>query len=109
GVMTATSGKQVPWESSSLTGDFYFAAPNKVAPETSSALASGAVPATGVPTAAAVPAASQPEARTFGTWISSLFGSGKPEPDAGSKAPADAPLPSVAPTPPAAAAQSAGG
>ena len=31
GVMTATSGKQVPWESSSLTGDFYFAAPNKAA------------------------------------------------------------------------------
>ncbi len=32
GVMSATSGKQVPWESSSLTGDFYFAAPGKVAP-----------------------------------------------------------------------------
>ena len=28
GVMSATSGKQVPWESSSLTGDFYFAAPS---------------------------------------------------------------------------------
>src|SRR6266851_3533699 len=83
GVMTATSGKQVPWESSSLTGDFYFAAPNKVAPETSSALASGVVPA-----------ANQPESRTFGTWISSLFGSGKPEPDAGSKAAPDARLPS---------------
>jgi formylglycine-generating enzyme required for sulfatase activity len=26
GVMGATSGRQVPWESSSLTGDFYFAA-----------------------------------------------------------------------------------
>jgi formylglycine-generating enzyme required for sulfatase activity len=31
GVMGATSGRQVPWESSSLTGDFYFAAaPSKV-------------------------------------------------------------------------------
>src|SRR6266851_6006840 len=90
GVMTATSGKQVPWESSSLTGDFYFAAPNKVAPETSSALASGAVPATG-----AVPAASKPEAGTFGTWISNLFGSSKTEPDAARKAGADARLASV--------------
>jgi formylglycine-generating enzyme required for sulfatase activity len=81
GVMTATSGKQVPWESSSLTGDFYFAAPNKIAPETSSALASGAVPAAGaVPTAGAVPVANKPESRTFGTWISSLFGSSNPEP-----------------------------
>jgi formylglycine-generating enzyme required for sulfatase activity len=31
GVMGATSGRQVPWESSSLTGDFYFAvAPSKI-------------------------------------------------------------------------------
>ena len=105
GVMTATSGKQVPWESSSLTGDFYFAAPNKVAPETSSALASGAVPATGaVPTAGAVPAANKPESRTFGTWISGLFGSGKAEPDAGSKAAPDARPPSVTAAEPASAA-----
>src|SRR5450631_2477721 len=66
GVMSATAGKQVPWESSSLTGDFYFAAPSKVAPETSSALASGAVPAN-----------PKPETGTFGTWVSGLFGSGK--------------------------------
>src|SRR5258708_26808422 len=105
GVMTATSGKQVPWESSSLTGDFYFSAPNKVAPETSSALATGAVPAPGaVPTAGAVPAANKPESRTFGTWISSLFGSSNPEPDAGSKAAPDARLPSGTATKPAAAA-----
>jgi formylglycine-generating enzyme required for sulfatase activity len=105
GVMTATSGKQVPWESSSLTGDFYFAAPSKVAPETSSALVSGAVPATAaVPTAGAVPTANKPESRTFGTWISSLFGSGKPESDAGSKAAPDARLPPGTATKPAAAA-----
>jgi formylglycine-generating enzyme required for sulfatase activity len=81
GVMTATAGKQVPWESSSLTGDFYFAAPNKIAPETSSALAAGAVPAK-----------SKPETGTFGTWVSGLFGSGKPEP---APAPAPGPVPTV--------------
>src|ERR1700722_14367329 len=70
GVMSATSGKQVPWESSSLTGDFYFAAPNKVAPETSNALASGAVPATG-----------KPETGTIGTWVSGLFGTRTQPPD----------------------------
>ncbi|HEV7614461.1 MAG TPA: caspase family protein [Steroidobacteraceae bacterium] len=71
GVMSVTAGKQVPWESSSLTGDFYFAAPNKVAPETASALASGAVPAT-------VTTAGKPESETFGKWVSGLF-AGKPE------------------------------
>jgi formylglycine-generating enzyme required for sulfatase activity len=64
GVMSATSGKQVPWESSSLTGDFYFAAPSKVAPQTATALTSGAVPS-----------AAKPESGTFGTWVSGLFGS----------------------------------
>ena len=62
GVMSATSGKQVPWESSSLTGDFYFAAPSTAAPERASAL-----------TAAAVP--SKSESGTFGAWVSSIFGS----------------------------------
>ncbi len=62
GVMSATSGKQVPWESSSLTGDFYFAAPSKVAPETASALVAAAVP-------------SKSESGSFGAWVSSLFGS----------------------------------
>jgi formylglycine-generating enzyme required for sulfatase activity len=70
GVMSATSGKQVPWESSSLTGDFYFAAPNKVAPETSNALASGAVPATG-----------KSDSGGLGSWVSGLFGTHTPAPD----------------------------
>jgi hypothetical protein len=86
GVMNATDGKQVPWESSSLTGDFYFAAPNKVAAETSSALASGAVPA-----------AKQPQTGTLGTWVSGLFGSGKPDPDSARKAAPDS-RPTVAAT-----------
>jgi formylglycine-generating enzyme required for sulfatase activity len=30
-VMGATAGKQVPWESSSLTGDFYFVPPDRIA------------------------------------------------------------------------------
>ena len=64
GVMSATSGKQVPWESSSLTGDFYFAAPRTVAPQTASALTSGAVPS-----------APKSESGSFGTWVSGLFGS----------------------------------
>ena len=75
GVMSATAGKQVPWESSSLTGDFYFAAPTKVAPETASALTSGAVPAT------KVPAAEVPATNSFGSWVSGLFGAGKSESD----------------------------
>jgi formylglycine-generating enzyme required for sulfatase activity len=93
GVMSATSGKQVPWESSSLTGDFYFAAPNKVAPETSSALVSGAVPAT-----------NKTDTGTFGTWVSGLFGGGKPEPAADTRVPAAGtgkatPAASVSPAP----------
>jgi formylglycine-generating enzyme required for sulfatase activity len=68
GVMSVTSGKQVPWESSSLTGDFYFAAPSKVAPETANALA-----------AAAVPAQVKPESGGgFGSWVSGLFAPGAP-------------------------------
>jgi formylglycine-generating enzyme required for sulfatase activity len=70
GVMSATSGKQVPWESSSLTGDFYFAAPNKVAPETTNALAAGAVPAE-----------SKPESGGIGSWVSGLFGTRTPAPE----------------------------
>ena len=87
GVMNVTAGKQVPWESSSLTGDFYFAAPNKVAPETASALASGAVPATST-------AASKPESGTIGRWVSGLF-AGKPEADADRKPSLDAVRPPV--------------
>src|ERR1700738_2766655 len=75
GVMSVTSGKQVPWESSSLTGDFYFAAPSKVAPETANALASGAVPATNTAT-------DKPQTGTFSKWASGLFAFSKPESDA---------------------------
>jgi formylglycine-generating enzyme required for sulfatase activity len=75
GVMNATAGKQVPWESSSLTGDFYFAAPSKVAPETANALASSALPAT----SGALPAANKPESGGFGTWVSNLFASSATE------------------------------
>jgi formylglycine-generating enzyme required for sulfatase activity len=71
GVMTATAGKQVPWESSSLTGDFYFAPPARSAPEASNALTSGAVPAP-----------NKADSGTFGAWVFSLFGSARPEPEA---------------------------
>jgi formylglycine-generating enzyme required for sulfatase activity len=88
GVMSATSGKQVPWESSSLTGDFYFAAPSKVAPETASALQSGAVPAP-----------VKTESGTFGGWVSSLFGSSNTASDtkAAPASPAAVATPAAAP------------
>jgi len=35
GVMSETGNKQVPWQSSSLTGDFYFASGDKLEPQTS--------------------------------------------------------------------------
>jgi formylglycine-generating enzyme required for sulfatase activity len=97
GVMSATAGKQVPWESSSLTGDFYFAAPNKVAPETANALASGAVPATQT----ANTGTAKPETGTFGTWVSGLFGSSKESPP---KPPVDSRPPAIASNAPVAAA-----
>jgi formylglycine-generating enzyme required for sulfatase activity len=62
GVMGATSGKQVPWESSSLTGDFYFAA----APTTVREPASE-------PAAAAAPSLPKPDSGGFGTWVAGLF------------------------------------
>lgn len=76
GVMSATSGKQVPWESSSLTGDFYFAAPNK------SALAAA-------PSASVI----EPDrsSGSFSSFVSGLFGSNKAPPDATAN-PATAPI-----------------
>lgn len=66
-VMHATSGKQVPWESSSLTGDFFFTPPAK---------ASGAGVALPPPAAqAAAPAASP-------GFFESLFGGSAPKPAA---------------------------
>jgi formylglycine-generating enzyme required for sulfatase activity len=75
GVMTATSGKQVPWESSSLTGDFYFSAP-RAAPETANTMPAAALPAVNASSSAA---ADKPESGGFGSWVSGLFGSSKPE------------------------------
>jgi hypothetical protein len=93
GVMDATSGNQVPWESSSLTGDFYFAPPQATAS-----------PPTVVaePTPAARPqiAESGNEASrssgSFGSWVSGLFGSKPPDADAGRAQPQSA---AAAPTP----------
>ena len=68
GVMSATAGKQVPWESSSLTGDFYFAAPTQFAAQTAP------VPAAPAVASNTAPAAGKP-AGGFGTWVSGLFAS----------------------------------
>lgn len=79
GVMSATSGKQVPWESSSLTGDFYFAAPKAAAAAAS--------------TPAPPPVAAEPNksSGTFGSWVSGLFGTTKAATEPSAK-PVDAPI-----------------
>jgi formylglycine-generating enzyme required for sulfatase activity len=98
GVMSATSGKQVPWESSSLTGDFYFAAQNKIAPPEPAAIA-----ATASPSAPRSSVAETKPSSSFGSFVSGLFGSSKATPaasnmpaasnvPAASGKPADAPI-----------------
>jgi formylglycine-generating enzyme required for sulfatase activity len=81
GVMSATSGKQVPWESSSLTGDFYFAAPNKIA--TAATAAPILQPASVQPSSVA--AEPNKPSSSFGSFVSGLFGSDKATPAASSK------------------------
>ena len=68
-VLSATGGKQVPWESSSLTGDFFFSLPEK--------LAGGA----NAPPSGGGSAQTKPESSTSGGlsgWISSWFASSTP-------------------------------
>jgi formylglycine-generating enzyme required for sulfatase activity len=81
GVMSATSGKQVPWESSSLTGDFYFAAPSKAAGATLSAPAVQNAPA------AIAPAEPTRSSGSFSSFVSGLFGGNKPPPETAATAP----------------------
>jgi len=57
-VMNATEKKQVPWDSSSLTGEFYFKAPNGAAAQPSAQLAAAA------PAAAPTAGTGQSAART---------------------------------------------
>ncbi len=89
GVMDATSGNQVPWESSSLTGDFYFAAPQTAAAKS---------PVVTEPTPAARPQVAEAGNESgrssggFGSWISGLFGSA---PAAGAKPATPTPASSV--------------
>jgi formylglycine-generating enzyme required for sulfatase activity len=86
GVMSATSGKQVPWESSSLTGDFYFTAPT-------ASTASGSSGPREAPPAAAAPAPDRDAAKppgsssSIGSFFSGLFSSSpKPAAEAGEPA-----------------------
>jgi uncharacterized caspase-like protein len=58
GVVEATKGKQMPWESSSLIGDFFFASPAPSPPATAGGPVSPSVPAP----AGAMPAGPDPEA-----------------------------------------------
>ena len=90
GVMSATSGKQVPWESSSLTGDFYFAASNKTAAVAQSA-PTQIGPVTQSAPAAVAPAEATRSSGSFSSFVSGLFGGNKTSPDASANPPA-APL-----------------
>ncbi|MDR3556713.1 MAG: SUMF1/EgtB/PvdO family nonheme iron enzyme [Syntrophobacteraceae bacterium] len=54
-VSAATGGKQVPWESSSLTGDFYFLPPLHAPAQTASIAPRAGPPAPGASSAAAQP------------------------------------------------------
>jgi formylglycine-generating enzyme required for sulfatase activity len=88
-VMTATSGRQIPWESSSLTGDFYFSAPSR----RSEAVA----PSPSIATSAPPPPAARP-AESSGSWLSSLFNSSsKPAPAGPAPSTAPSSAPSTAP------------
>jgi formylglycine-generating enzyme required for sulfatase activity len=87
GVMSATSGKQVPWESSSLTGDFYFTAPP---PSTaSSSTGPREAPPSGAATAPDRDAAKPAGSSSIGSFFSGLFSS-TPKPAAEDAAPAAA-------------------
>ncbi len=85
-VMNATAGRQIPWESSSLTGDFYFSSAGR-RPDTESS-ARPVPEVTRPPAAQAPPAAiaanASPgrDAGSSGSWWSSVFGLSKPEPAA---------------------------
>jgi hypothetical protein len=91
GVMDATSGNQVPWESSSLTGDFYFAGPQTAAAKS---------PVVTEPTPAARPQVAESGDESsrssggFGSWISGLFGS-TPTPGAKPATPTPTPATTV--------------
>jgi formylglycine-generating enzyme required for sulfatase activity len=89
GVMSATSGKQVPWESSSLTGDFYFVdAPSKPVAVVQSAPAVQSPPAV---QSASAPGTPEPNrsSGTFSSFVAGLFGTNtnKSAPDSAAKPP----------------------
>jgi uncharacterized caspase-like protein/formylglycine-generating enzyme required for sulfatase activity len=65
-VMSATEQKQVPWEDSSLTGRFYFSAPDNPAPSVARVPASNAPPPPSKPAAAS---------SSDGGWLSGLCAS----------------------------------
>ena len=70
GVMSATSGKQVPWESSSLTGDFYFAVPARTASPAATAPVVQNTPAS-------APAEPTRSSGSFSSFVAGLFGGNK--------------------------------
>jgi uncharacterized caspase-like protein/formylglycine-generating enzyme required for sulfatase activity len=95
GVMDATSGNQVPWESSSLTGDFFFAAPQNAA---NKPVASEPTPAARVASGAT---SNEPTRSSGGIsgWFSGLFSSDKPASDEAAKPASPPPKPAASPAP----------
>ncbi len=107
-VMNATAGRQIPWESSSLTGDFYFSSAGRRVDNDSgprpAAEASRPPPTAQVAAAAPSTTANTPgghDTESSGSWLSNLFGLNKPSP--GAPGAPGAPAPS-APAPGAATA-----
>ncbi len=79
GVMSATANKQVPWESSSLTGDFYFAGANTAGVATAGS-SMGASTSEAAQSAARTPASAEDSGKDsggIGSRISAWFGLSK--------------------------------
>jgi formylglycine-generating enzyme required for sulfatase activity len=76
GVMGATANKQVPWESSSLTGDFYFSAASSASTTAAPALTPDAVQSPARAPAVADDS-SKASSEGIGSRISNWFGLGK--------------------------------
>ena len=93
-VVRATKDKQVPWESSSLIGDFYF-----VLPQVQTVQASTAPQPPAAPAPAATPVQIEKKDKTLGDFFSGLFKKQEPQPTAEAPASPDLPADGLADVP----------